>query len=125
MAAYYIFIASAIGAGIVYYTGEGAEEAVENIPTISNHIIEEHEEFAIFALVSFIGLGICSLLALVFTLKNTSFAKPMALITLTITLVSFVLVARTAYLGGQIRHTEIGNASNTTLVPSETEDDGD
>ena len=38
-AAYFIFIISAIGAGIAYLTGEGAEEAVENIQGVSENII--------------------------------------------------------------------------------------
>jgi uncharacterized membrane protein len=125
MAAYIVFIVSAMGAGIVYYSGEGAEEAVEHIPLIAGNMIEEHEEFAIFALISFIGLGISSLIALFLSFKNSAFAKSMAFVTLAITLVSFVLVARTGYLGGQIRHTEIGNSSSNTVAPSDAEDDGD
>jgi len=36
-----------------------------------------------------------------------------SILTLLVTLISFGLVARTGYLGGQIRHTEISTASPT------------
>jgi uncharacterized membrane protein len=58
-------------------------------------------------LVSLIILGVSSLFALYVTYKNTTLAKTASLITLTLSLVSFALVAQTGYLGGQIRHTEI------------------
>jgi uncharacterized membrane protein len=115
IAAYLLFVISAIGAGIAYFTGEGAEEAVEDIQGVSENIIKQHEEFAMFALISLIVLGISSLFALLVTYKNTRFINTASLTTLFISLVSFALVARTGYLGGQIRHTEIsiGAVQNT------------
>jgi hypothetical protein len=44
------------------------------------------------------------------------------LATLFVAIISFGLVARTGYLGGQIRHTEIGTTS-TAPVGSEKDDD--
>ncbi|HEY8659930.1 MAG TPA: DUF2231 domain-containing protein [Hanamia sp.] len=107
IAAYFLFVIAAIGAGIAYLTGEGAEDAVEEIQGVSENIIKQHEEFALFALISLIVLGISSLFALIVTYKKTSLLKTASLLTLIISLVSFALVARTGYLGGQIRHTEI------------------
>ena len=40
IAAYNIFIISAIGAGIAYLTGEAAEETVENIQGIAKDMID-------------------------------------------------------------------------------------
>lgn len=106
-AAYFIYIISAIGAGIAYLTGEGAEEAVENLQGVSENMIELHEDSALYALISLIVLGVFSLLALFVTYKNSSHIKTAATITLVVSLISFGLVARTGYLGGQIRHSEI------------------
>jgi len=111
IAAYGLFIISAIGTGIAYLTGEGAEEAVEEIPGVVESLIKQHEDFAMFALVGLIVLGASSLLALYVTIKNSIYAKTIALITFFISIVSFVLVARTGYLGGQIRHTEISSTA--------------
>src|SRR5665647_89361 len=111
IAAYFLFVISAIGTGIAYLTGEGAEEAVEEIPGVAENLIKQHEEFAMFALVGLIVLGISSLVALYVTYKNTSFIKTTSFATLFISLISFALVARTGYLGGQIRHTEISTGA--------------
>lgn len=113
IAAYTVFIISSIGAGIAYLTGEGAEETVEDIQGIAKKVIEEHEEFAIIALVSLIILGLASIVGLLLTLRKPSLAKTISWVILLISLISFGLVAWTGYMGGQIRHSEIN--SNTTM----------
>ena len=114
IASFLLFIISAIGAGIAYLTGEGAEEAVENIQGISENIIEQHEDFAMYALISLIVLGVSSLLAVIVANKNNILSKSTTMATLVIAIVSFALVARTGYLGGQIRHTEISSSTGIT-----------
>ena len=114
IAAYNIFIISSIGAGIAYLTGEAAEETVERIQGVSKNMIDQHQDFAAFALISLIVLGVIALLGLFLTLRKSSFIKPIALVILFVSLISFVLVARTGYLGGQIRHTEV-NADATPI----------
>ena len=107
IAAYFLFLISAIGAGVAYLTGESAEETVEDIQGISENVIGQHEDFALFALVSLIVLGVSSLVALFITYKNSPVSKTLAGVILLISLMSFALVAWTGYLGGQIRHSEI------------------
>ena len=113
MAAYYIFIICALGAGIAYLTGEGAEETVESIQGISKDIIEHHEDFAAFALISLLILGAASIAGLFMTVKKSTYAKGAAVIILIMSLISFGLTAWTGYLGGQIRHTEIYQSSSS------------
>lgn len=112
MAAYYIFIMSAVGASIAYFTGEAAEETIENIQGISASIIEQHEDFAIYALVSLIILGFTAVIGLLLSNRDHDTTKKMAFFTLLLSLISFGLVARTGYLGGQIRHTELNAVSS-------------
>jgi len=124
IAAYNIFIISAIVASIAYLTGEAAEETVENIQGIAKNMIDEHEDFAVFALVSLITLGIASIGGLFLTLRKSVLTSTAAIVILFISLISFGLVARTGYLGGQIRHTEINSSNTTTQGQSgESEDD--
>ena len=124
VAAYNLFIISALGAGVAYLTGEAAEEAVENIQGIAKNMIEEHEDFAVSALVSLIILGVASLAGLFLTLRKSDLTKVTAIVVLFISLISFGLVAATGYLGGQIRHTEISNSTSTTQGQGgESEDD--
>jgi len=110
-AAYFLFIIAGIGAGIAYLTGEGAEEATEKIAGVSENMIKLHENSAMYALVSLIILGIASIFALVENYLKTSLIKSTATLTLALSLISFGLVARTGYLGGQIRHTEISSSA--------------
>ncbi len=126
ISAYGMFIISAIGTGIAYLTGEGAEEAVEELPGVVESLIKQHEDFAMFALIGLIVLGVSSLFALYVTINNTTLVKTVAMVTLFISMVSFGLVARTGYLGGQIRHTEISSTAvqnNGGQERGETDDD--
>lgn len=111
IAAYNLLIISAIGAGIAYATGEGAEETVEHLQGISKNVIEEHADSALISLISLMMMGAIALIGLFVTLKSTSFNRPVALFALTASLIGFGLIARTGYLGGQIRHTEIGTGT--------------
>lgn len=110
-AAYLIFIIAAIGAGFGYLTGEGAEEAVEKIQGVSENIIKLHEDAAMYALISLIALGIMSVVGLLVGRFKISLIKPISITILLFSFISFGLVARTGYLGGQIRHTEIANGT--------------
>ena len=123
IAAYNLFIISSIGAGIAYLTGEGAEESVEDLQGVIEATIKTHEEFALFALISLIILGLASIVGLFLTLKKSPMTKAMAVLVLFISLISFGLVARTGYLGGQIRHTEITNGEANPTGGLEKEDD--
>lgn len=114
--AYYIFIISAIGAGIAYLTGEAAEETVEHIQGVAKNMIDEHEDFAVIALTSLMILGVTSIGGLFLTLRKSVLVQKIAMVTLFISLISFGLVARTGYLGGQIRHSELSSSSPATQI---------
>lgn len=125
IAAYGLFIISAIGSSIAYLTGEAAEESVEHLPGVFEATIERHEDFAIYALVSLITLGVVSILGIFLTLKKSTTTRTLAFIILLISLISFGLVARTGYLGGQIRHSEIVKSAMNPLYNIENEDNDD
>lgn len=110
---YYLLIISSLGAAIAYATGEEAEEAVENIQGVSKDMIEQHDDFAMISLIALVILGVASFVGLVLTFKNSVQTRNMAFVTLFISIISFCLVARTGYLGGQIRHSEMSSGSAT------------
>lgn len=122
IAAYNVLILSSVGALIAYLTGEAAEETVENIQGVAKNMIDAHEDMANFAFASFIGLGILSIAGIFFTLRKSAVTRSIALFTLLVSLISFGLVAKTAYDGGQIRHTEINAAVNTQQSGQEDND---
>mgnify|MGYP003610906945 CR=1 FL=1 len=113
--AYVLFVVAAIFAAFSMGTGEGAEELVENMPSVGKQIIHEHEEMAEnFAVVMYV-LGFCSLLGIYFDYKNHLKAKLVAAIVLIVAIVSVVFAALVGNSGGEIRHTEIrANADTTT-----------
>lgn len=124
-AAYGVLVLSAIGAGISYLTGEGAEEAVEHLPGVLESRIEQHEDFALYALISLLALGVVALTGLVLNARQASFSNTVARLTLLLALVSFGLVGYTGYLGGQIRHTELNGAAGATGSNGESAGDDD
>jgi uncharacterized membrane protein len=110
--AYAVFIVAATFAALSMYTGEGAEELVEDMPSVGKKIIHEHEEMAEkLALVLYV-LGAVSLLGLYANTKKWIRAKLISYLALTIGLVAVFLAQQTGTSGGEIRHTEIrANAS--------------
>lgn len=110
--AYIIFIISAVGVGIAYLASELGEETVENIKGVVEATIKLHQEFALFALISLIILGVSSTLGLLLTLRKSPSTRTVQFIILFISLISFALAARTGYLSGQIRHLEINSTDN-------------
>lgn len=108
MAAYALLLTAAVGCIIAFSTGEAAEETVENIPGITRSIIEEHEEFAEITLIATLILGGAALAGAYITWKKPKFTKAISIIVLILALICFGMTSWTGYLGGRIRHTEIG-----------------
>lgn len=91
----------------VFLTGDGAEHAVEHLPGVSEAIIHEHEKWAEGTIWVVGAMGLLSAASFIGILRQMKFVKLALPIALLLTVASFALVAKTANLGGQIRHTEI------------------
>jgi hypothetical protein len=113
-----VFLACACVAGVVFLTGEPAEETVEGMPGVSHAVIEAHEESAEVAIWGAVALGGVAAIAMLLhlprnlsavglRLRNASLAAPLIL-----ALIVAVMLFRTANLGGQIRHTEIRSGTS-------------
>lgn len=89
-----------------YFTGEPAEKMVEELPGVSESFIHEHEEAAEFAFVLTEVAAIMSLVVVV--LKNNAIVqKWVPKFLMAVLLFASVALARTGYLGGLVRHTEL------------------
>lgn len=89
------------------FTGEGAEEMIEEMPGISHDKIEAHEEAAeVFIWVAGL-LGLLSAVTLFLDIKNKPIAKGMYLVVLAAAIAVLVLGKQTGTTGGEIRHPEI------------------
>lgn len=115
-------VALAAVAVVVYLTGEPAEELVERLPGFDEALVEHHEDVAKLATIAFAALG---LLAgwLLWVDRGRPLRRGAALGGLAGSVIVSALLAWTANLGGQIRHTEI-RAASVTATPTRTEPAG-
>jgi uncharacterized membrane protein len=106
-AGYLVLVLAALCTIPAFFTGEGAEEVVENMEGITNNIIHEHEEIAeTFAILSYL-LGIFSLIGLWANLKNKAISKWIGYAILAYGIIVIIFAQQTGKTGGEIRHTEI------------------
>lgn len=118
--AYCLFIVGAIFAFASMYTGEGAEEMVEEMPSVGHKIIHEHEEMAEKLAIVLYILGLVSIVGLYTTIKNHSKAKLVSFLAVIIAIVGIYLGKETGTTGGEVRHTEIRVDSGTTTEAAQS-----
>ena len=122
--AYGIFILGALSAIPGFFTGEGAEEAVEKLPAISKQVIEEHEEAAKIFVVLAYTLGALSFGGLWAEWKMKKMILPAAVMVMLMAIGVLIAAQQTGTTGGEIRHPEIKSATAGTLPAGNgTEDD--
>lgn len=105
--AVFLVVAAGVGAVAADQTGDGAEESVEDLPGVSEHLIHEHEEAAEVAMVLALVTAAIGIGAAVLTARAGK-VHPLATgILLSATLATSAAMANVGWAGGQIRHTEI------------------
>ena len=107
----------------VYLTGESAEEVVEEVSNVQHSVIHEHEESAELTFIGLEILAAAALVALLITARRKATGQGIAIGVLVLGIIASVLVARTANLGGQIRHSEIRSGSQAAEGESGDHDD--
>jgi uncharacterized membrane protein len=107
----------------VYLTGEPAEEAVEHLPGVSEQILDQHEDLGQPALVGMLILGALALGSLGVSWRNEKWVRPLGISSLFLTIVCGGLIGYTAFLGGQIRHSEIRSGTSINAPPRDKHDD--
>ena len=113
--AYVLFIISAIFAAVSMATGEGAEEIAENLPSVTDQLIHEHEEMAEKLALVLYGLGAVSLLGLFLNFRKHTLANLISYLVVIIAVAGVVLGKLAGTTGGEIRHTEIRSASSEAV----------
>lgn len=114
--AYSVFIVAAIAAFLSMYTGEGAEELVEDMPNIGHQIIHEHEEYAEKLALILYAMGLMSILGFYLNIKVHAKARLVSIIVLVTAAVAVIFALKTGETGGEVRHTEIREL-NTREIP--------
>lgn len=91
----------------VFLTGDSAKHTVQGLPAVSDRLGEEHEEISRLALAAALASAAASLVVLATARRGNQVPPALVLGMAVACAVSFILMAWTANLGGQIRHSEI------------------
>lgn len=124
-AALVVLVLSALSAYATAWSGEGAEHTVERLVASIDHAsIHAHEEWADWSAWAAYAVGLLALVAV-----GLSWGKPLrrglAVAAVALALVPAGLLAWTAHLGGEIRHTELsGQAVTETPIATPAALDG-
>ncbi len=110
----------------VFLTGETAHERVEDIQTVSERYMEEHEDAAEVSLWLTVLLGAFGLGGLIIERYRPGFFHVYIAALLMVSLVTAGFLTYTGYLGGNIRHTELHNTTGLQKADAIHKDaDGD
>ncbi len=121
-----IFIFSALAAIAAFYTGEAAEDIVENLPGVSETLIHTHEEQAELFYTMMLVLGGVSLVTMFIHYKKFAFAKYGFIAVLLLSISNIVISKYVGTSGGEITHVEIRNdADNLIQLNSHYDHDDD
>jgi len=120
-----VFVLVAVAAIPVYLTGEPAEETVEKLAGVSEMIMEQHEDVAKTAMVSTMISGALALLGLFLVRGGRKVANWFIVLLFISSAATAGIMARTANLGGQIRHSEIRAGSPDAGQPQTREGEKD
>ena len=116
---FFVFVLGALASVVAMATGEGAEEAVEHLPGVTENLIHKHEEAAeLFAGLSYV-LGAISLAGIYTSWKNLSFSKIISFVVAGLAIITLFFAQQAGNTGGQIRHSEI-RAGKATFNNAET-----
>jgi len=96
-----------------YMSGNGAQDAIRSVPTVSKSLIEAHEGAALIGLAFMEVTGAFAWLALWQFRRLARVPGWNLTVILVLTVVSFGFMARAANMGGEIRHEEIRAAEGT------------
>ena len=114
-----ILVLAAAVAVPAFLLGEGAEEIVERLPGVSEHLIEEHEEAADVALWLTVAAGLLSLASLVARRLKPSWYQRSALLALPVSIIAAALLSYAAFQGGKIRHPEAYEPAGVGLAQNQ------
>jgi uncharacterized membrane protein len=107
---------SALSAILAHFSGEEAEEVIEDMKGVSETLIHIHEEYAEVFFILALILGLISLLTLYFSIKRKSFAKYGMLAALGLSIALIIVGKQVGTSGGEIRHSEIRTQNTTTVL---------
>jgi hypothetical protein len=120
------FIIGAVFVIPVFLSGKYSEEIVESLQGISKRFLDDHEDFAEASLWLTLLLGVFSIIGFIKDRLPLKISKLFVTILITLSIITAGSLTYTAYLGGNIRHTELQQSTTQTQQNTqavETNDD--
>lgn len=102
-----LFVLTGLFGWIAHETGEMAAQMLKQLPNFNRELVHTHAQAANFAQAAGFIVAIVAILTMIVKKKKPNLYRPLQIFLLIIGLWAFSVVARTAYLGGPITHTEI------------------
>jgi hypothetical protein len=113
-----VFLFSAIGAFASDETGEAAAKFVKALPDFQRNLIHQHAEAADWAVVMCYAAGALALLLLWMSWTGRQrFVNAIKGVLTVVALLAIAALARTAHLGGLIRHSEVRAITTSASMP--------
>jgi uncharacterized membrane protein len=106
----------------VFMTGEPAQEAIEKLPGFSERLIDRHEDAALLATIVAGTMGALALASLILY-RRRALPRWLTMLGLVAAVGASAMMAYTANLGGQIRHSEIRAGAASPVVDKATRAD--
>ncbi|HEV2663252.1 MAG TPA: hypothetical protein VGU68_21770 [Ktedonobacteraceae bacterium] len=98
-----------------YLTGNGAEQAVQGLPGVSEDILHLHESVAKVGLALMFVTGAIALAGALFYSFKPKLPRLLLVLVLSILLLNSGVFVYIGYLGGQIHHPEIRSSSSQSI----------
>lgn len=110
-----LLVVVALSAVPAFFSGSEAEERAEQLPGVSSAEVSEHEAAATFALGGCLLVGLVAITALLVSRRRPAIPTGWLVAVLVLALWCSAVLARTAHLGGMIRHPEIRGGFSAQL----------
>ena len=121
-AALSVLVIVALVAVPVYLTGEPAEDVAKPLPGVSTAVLEQHEELAAYAFGGVVAVGALALGGLLWFHSGKPLPIPFVCVVLALSVVVAGVMAWTANLGGQVRHSEIRTGTAQSAIAADHDD---
>jgi uncharacterized membrane protein len=102
-----IAVISALAIIPMSLSGDGVEEIVEHKPGVTHELIHEHEEMGEKALIIFMVTGVLAISWFALRKSRPNWERKIEVVTFLLSIISALVIAQAAHLGGMIRHDEL------------------
>jgi uncharacterized membrane protein len=106
-----------------YFTGEAAEESVENLAGITESSIENHENAALVSVIIHSVAGFFALLVLFARQWKSQLMKPFFMIFTVLSFTTAGAMIYTGLTGGKIRHAQSGQTTRENTPAGDSDED--